>query len=123
MQDFRPGRSCPVSYRYAPADIAHASPLEAETLYVIGGLYGNEPALAEIRKRASRERGAVTLVFNGDFNWFNAGSAEFASVNEEVLRHVALRGNVETEIAGEDAAAGCGCGYPDFVGNAEVERS
>ena len=123
MQDSRPGRGCPVSYRHAPADLARAAELEAETLYVIGGLYGNGPALAEIRARAGRERGAVTLVFNGDFNWFNVDPGGFASINEEVLRHVALRGNVETEIAGDDAAAGCGCSYPDFVGDPEVERS
>ena len=123
MQDSRPGRSCPVSYRYASSDLTRADELEAETLYVIGGLYGNRPALACILERAGRERGAVTLVFNGDFNWFNVDPGGFASVNEEVLRHVALRGNVETEIAGDDAAAGCGCAYPDFVGDAEVERS
>jgi hypothetical protein len=97
--------------------------LEAGTLYVVGGLYGNAPALAEILERVSRERGDVTLVFNGDFNWFNVDAAGFASINGEVLRHTALRGNVETEIASADDAAGCGCGYPDFVGDAEVERS
>jgi hypothetical protein len=40
-----------------------------------------------------------------------------------VLEHVALRGNVETELAAEDGGAGCGCAYPDWVGDAEVERS
>jgi hypothetical protein len=40
-----------------------------------------------------------------------------------VLEHVALRGNVETELAGDDDAAGCGCAYPDWVGDAEVARS
>jgi len=123
MQDSRPGRGCPIAYRYAPADLARAAELEAETLYVIGGLYGNTPALAELLKRAGREPRAVTLVFNGDFNWFNVDAAGFVSVNAEVLRHIALRGNVETELAGNDDAAGCGCGYPDFVGDAEVERS
>lgn len=119
----RPGRVCPLAYRYAPADLARAAVLEADTLYVIGGLYGNGPALAEILERAGRERDNVTLVFNGDFNWFNVDAAGFASINGEVLRHTATRGNVETEIAGDDDAAGCGCGYPDFVGDAEVERS
>jgi hypothetical protein len=123
MHDFHPGRSCPISYRYAPASLARAAELEGETLYVVGGLYGNRQALACILERASRERGAVTLVINGDFNWFNVSPAVFSSVNKEVLRHTALRGNVETEIAGDDAAAGCGCGYPEFVGDAEVERS
>src|SRR6266508_2065568 len=49
--------------------------------------------------------------------------SEFEGVNEAVLRHAALRGNVETEIAGEDSGAGCGCAYPEWVGDAEVERS
>jgi hypothetical protein len=120
---FRPGRSCPLSYRYAPAGLARAPELAAETLYVIGGLYGNRPALEWIEARAAQERGNVTLVFNGDFNWLNVDAAGFGAVNEAVLRHAALRGNVETEIAAEDPAAGCGCGYPDFVGDAEVERS
>jgi hypothetical protein len=119
----QPGRSCPLSYRYAPAGLARAPELAAETLYVIGGLYGNRPALEWLEARAAQERGTVALAFNGDFNWFNADAAGFRSVNEAVLRHTALRGNVETEIAGEDPAAGCGCGYPDFVGDAEVERS
>ena len=118
-----PGRSCPLSYRYAPAVLARAPELAAETLYVAGGLYGNSPALDAIAERAGRERGGVKLVFNGDFNWFNTDAAGFESVNEAVLRHAALRGNVETELAGEDEAAGCGCGYPDSVGDPEVERS
>src|SRR4029077_20623065 len=42
---------------------------------------------------------------------------------ETVLEHLALRGNVETEIAGEDSGAGCGCAYPEWVGDAEVQRS
>lgn len=119
----RPGRSCPLSYRYAPAVLARAPELAAETLYVAGGLYGNGPALDAIAERAGHESGGVQLVFNGDFNWYNTDAAGFESVNEAVLRHTALRGNVETELAGEDDAAGCGCGYPDFVGEAEVERS
>jgi hypothetical protein len=65
----------------------------------------------------------AALVFNGDFNWFNADAGGFERVNAAVLGHAALRGNVETEIAGEDAGDGCGCGYPDWVGDAEVERS
>jgi hypothetical protein len=73
--------------------------------------------------RAARERGPATLVFNGDFHWFDADRGIFEQVNEAVLGHRALRGNVETEIAGEDSGAGCGCAYPDFVGEAEVERS
>ncbi len=63
------------------------------------------------------------IVFNGDFNWFNIDRASFAQINSRVLARTALRGNVETELASDDPAAGCGCGYPDFVGDAEVARS
>ncbi len=117
------GRSCPLSYRYAPTALACAPELSAETLYVIGGLYGNRQALDWIEARAARERDPVVLIFNGDFNWFNIAREHFIEINEIVLKHAALRGNVETELAGDDTAAGCGCGYPDFVNDAEVERS
>jgi len=119
----RPGRSCPVSYHCSPAEFAREPALRAETLYVIGGLYGNRQALDWIEARAARERGEVALVFNGDFHWFDADENIFNKINKIVFSHHALRGNVETEIADEDAGAGCGCGYPDFVGDAEVERS
>jgi len=118
-----PGRTCPLSYRHAPAELARQPVLRVDPLYVIGGLYGNRQALEWIEARAGREHGGAALVFNGDFNWFNVDPASFAAVNEAVLRHVALRGNVETEIAGDDPAAGCGCAYPDRVSDEEVERS
>lgn len=119
----QPGRSCPLSYRYAPAALARDPELFADTLYVIGGLYGNRQALDWVEARAARERGPVVLIFNGDFNWFNIDRENFIEINEMVLTHAALRGNVETELAGDDTAAGCGCGYPDFVSDAEVKRS
>jgi hypothetical protein len=119
----QPGRSCPLHYRYAPSDVASAPELGADALYVVGGLYGNRPALEALLDLAAGEPGPVTLLFNGDFNWFNIDDKAFDSINTEVMRHVALRGNVETEIADEDAAAGCGCAYPDWVADAEVERS
>jgi hypothetical protein len=62
-------------------------------------------------------------VFNGDFHWFDADAGLFASVQRRVAAHVALRGNVETEIAGDDDAAGCGCAYPESVPDDDVERS
>jgi hypothetical protein len=116
-----PGRSCPRHYRYSPAVFSQEAALRAETLYVVGGLYGNELALAAVLDLAREED--ASLVFNGDFNWFNVDAEGFERVNSAVLGHAALRGNVETEIAGEDTGAGCGCGYPDWVGDAEVERS
>jgi len=121
MADTRPGRSCPRHYRYARAVFARAADLKAQSLYVVGGLYGNRFALEAVIAMARREGAA--LVFNGDFNWFNVDPEGFRALNETVLRHPALRGNVETELAGEDAGGGCGCGYPEWVGDAEVERS
>src|SRR5581483_2884916 len=94
--------------------------LRARTLYVVGGLYGNRQALAALCSLAEPD---ATLVFNGDFNWFNVDPAGFPAVNDAVLRHVALRGNVETELASDDERAGCGCAYPESVSDADVERS
>ncbi len=119
----QPGRSCPLHYRYAPRDFARPADFHADTLYVIGGLYGNVPALEAVLALAAAEPAPVTLAFNGDFNWFNIDDAGFRAINSEVLRHHALRGNVETEIADDHSDAGCGCGYPDNVDDAEVARS
>jgi hypothetical protein len=117
------GRSCPTAYRYSPEVFRREAEIEAETLYVVGGLYGNPFALDAILELADRERAGPVIVFNGDFNWFDIDAADFATLNARVLEHVALRGNVETELAGDDESAGCGCGYPEWVGDSEVERS
>jgi hypothetical protein len=96
-----------------------------EVLYVVGGLYGNQAALARVLELFALERGRKCLVFNGDFHWFDADPPVFAQVQQQVLAHQALRGNVETELAlgDDDSAAGCGCAYPDWVGDGVVERS
>ena len=120
---WRPGRSCPLHYRYPPSVFARQADLRADTLYIVGGLYGNRPALDSVLDMMSKERGSTVLVFNGDFNWFNADDASFEAINTAVLSHRALRGNVETELASEDTSSGCGCGYPDSVSEAEVDRS
>ncbi len=117
------GRSCPLSYRYSPAVFKRAPEVHADTVYVIGGLYGNLAALESIFALATQEPVAPSLVFNGDFNWFNCDAAGFEAINRQVLRHVALRGNVETELASDNSEAGCGCAYPDSVSDAEVQRS
>jgi hypothetical protein len=118
-----PGRNCPLSYRYSPDVFRRAPEIEAETLYVIGGLYGNPFALDAIVELAAQESPAPTLVFNGDFNWFDVDQGGFAALNARVLEHTALRGNVETELAGDGEEAGCGCAYPEYVGDADVARS
>jgi hypothetical protein len=119
----RPGRSCPLAYRYAPAAIAAKAPLEVDTLWVAGGLYGNSLALQALVDRFDAEPGAKALVFNGDFHWFDSDPAQFRRVNQTVLGFHALRGNVETEIATPGEGAGCGCAYPQWVGDATVDHS
>jgi hypothetical protein len=118
-----PGRICPTQYRYSPRVFDRKAEIVADTLYVIGGLYGNVEALEAVRSLAARENAPVTLVFNGDFHWFDVAAVDFARVTRKVLEHWALRGNVETEIATEDSGAGCGCAYPLDVSDAEVSRS
>lgn len=119
----RAGRLCPPHYGYSPRVFARAPEIAADTLYVIGGLYGNPYALDAIDAMAATEVVAPTRVFNGDFHWFDAEPALFAEIQRRVLAHVALRGNVETEIAADDDAAGCGCAYPESVPDDDVERS
>jgi len=118
-----PGRACPLRYRYGPQRIAQAPARQTATLYVIGGLYGNLPALDEIEQMARQEAGPVTLCFNGDFNWFNVDDAGFRAVNQRVLRHHAIAGNVEAELSADSDDAGCGCAYPEQVDAAVVDRS
>jgi len=118
-----PGRICPLRYRYGPQAIASAPERQAQTLYVIGGLYGNLQALDAVETMARAEPGPVSLCFNGDFNWFNVDDAGFRELNERVLRHDAILGNVEAELGIASDDAGCGCAYPDTVAAAVVERS
>jgi hypothetical protein len=118
-----PGRGCPLAYRYGAAALAGPASLHVETLYVAGGLYGNACALERLLALYDAERGDKALVFNGDFHWFDVDAEDFRRVTQSVLGHVATRGNVETELAQPAAGAGCGCGYPEWVGDAEVDRS
>ena len=103
------GRICPASYSYSPATFARPPELRAEVLYVVGGLYGNRFALAEIERMAACETAGTQMVFNGDFHWFDADADSFARIDNAVARHTALRGTVETELAGDDESNGCGC--------------
>jgi hypothetical protein len=118
-----PGRSCPLHYLYSPASLARAAELHADTLYVIGGLYGNPLALDALDALLAREGRPASVVFNGDFHWFDRKPELFRDVNERVFKHIAIRGNVETQFSADDDAAGCGCAYPEWVGDEVVERS
>lgn len=121
------GRSCPPGYRYVPASLcSEPSPVTGDVLYIVGGLYGNPLALDEIERLAQaeeREGRRVRLIFNGDFNWFNASDDLFGSINRRVLRHTVTLGNVELELTDPSAGAGCGCAYPGFVDEGVVKRS
>ncbi len=120
------GRVCPLDYLYRPEDPGNAPPADVDTLYVVGGLYGNPFALHEIEKLVAAEQtgaSSVKLVFNGDFNWFNHNGEDFDALNRTVLQHDAVRGNVETEISRTQFGGGCGCGYPASVSNEVVEWS
>jgi hypothetical protein len=118
-----PGRSCPLTYQYQPEALAQPAQLEADTLYVVGGLYGNPAALQALLDRADREpSGPPAIVFNGDFHWLDVDPDDFQAISETVLGHHAIKGNVEAELA-SDADAGCGCAYPDYISDDVVERS
>ena len=122
----RPGRTCPLDYHYQPADIAKEPVLQAEHVYVIGGLYGNVEALRaiEVMRETEAAKGrSVALVFNGDAHWFDIASSDFARVAAAVEAHLACSGNVEVELARPTGSAGCGCAYPDFVDESVVQRS
>lgn len=118
------GRVCPIDYTYSPTVFARAPDVDAETLYVVGGLYGNLAALEAIETLATKESTPPTIVFNGDFHWFDAKPDWFAAIERGVAPHRALRGNVESEVArASDIGAGCGCAYPDSVSGDVVARS
>lgn len=121
------GRSCPLAYRYQPERLCeNAMAVNEDVLYIVGGLYGNPYALDEIEQMAlaeERQGHRVRLVFNGDFNWFNASDELFREINNRVLDHTVSLGNVEYELANPSAGAGCGCAYPPFVDQDVVARS
>jgi hypothetical protein len=127
MLEELPGRTCPLRYRYGAAALARAPEETASILYVVGGLYGNVAALNAIEAMAAEDAARtglqVKLCFNGDFNWFNTDADSFRTINQRVLRHRAIQGNVEAELSSPGDDAGCGCAYPEQVDAGVVERS
>lgn len=120
----QPGRMCPRDYRTDPAGLARQPDILADTLYVVGGLYGNAPALDAIEALAAAEPSPVTVVFNGDAHWFDAQPEVFAGLDARLARYRAIAGNIEFELARDaDAGAGCGCAYPEHVPDDVVARS
>jgi hypothetical protein len=117
--------SCPIEYCYSPNDFKTAPVTEHEAVYVVGGLYGNLQAMHEILRMQEAEGKLgvkVTLVFNGDHNWFDRDAASFSEINQVALESIAIRGNVEAELAAP-TDSGCGCNYPDYVNAEYVARS
>lgn len=122
---FHPGRSCPLSYRYSPESIATIDAVCTDTLYCVGGLYGNPYALHALRALLELERASTRVVFNGDFHWFDATPEAFSEIEAALAsdaRFARTRGNVETELA-SDLDTGCGCSYPSHVDEGVVNRS
>lgn len=119
------GRTCPLSYRHGAAALVDAPSIAADVAWIAGGLYGNPEALRAIEARVAADGAAdrTRLIFNGDFHWFDIDTDDFATIQQRVMAHSALAGNVEAELAAPDAEAGCGCAYPEFVDDATVERS
>lgn len=122
------GRVCPPSYRYNPSTFRRPPDGQANTIFVVGGLYGNLEALHALERLLDREAGAhgnPMVVFNGDFHWFDLDPRRFLAVHEAVMRMgtVVLRGNVETELQSVSSSAGCGCAYPADVSDAVVNCS
>jgi hypothetical protein len=117
-----PGRTCPLSYQYSPTIFSQQPVHECETLYVVGGLYGNSLALTSIEALVALEPQAQ-VVFNGDYHWFDAQPNWFADIDRRVRVFTRLRGNVETELVNQSDNLGCGCAYPSDVSQATVERS
>lgn len=119
----RAGRDCPLDYRLAADTFVGAPLFDCDSLYVVGGLYGNRQALAALQRRLAAEP-AARVVFNGDAHWFDRDPAIFQQIEQGLDGHLALRGNVETELGrAADSGAGCGCAYPARVAEAVVERS
>jgi len=90
--------ACPIAYRTTPSSIGATPPTPtASVCYIIGGLYGNKHALDEIERMAALETTPPTLIFNGDFNFFNVDSKEFTAFNERILnpQHLHTTGNIE----------------------------
>lgn len=118
-----PGRGCPLSYRYDAGVLSGAAALQADTLWVAGGLYGNSFALETLLALYADEPGAKALVFNGDFHWFDVQPSSFSEVQSCIENFLATRGNVESELAAPEDGGGCGCGYPGWVDDETVRRS
>ena len=118
------GRSCPLAYRYQPEALAQPAQLEADTLYVVGGLYGNPAALAG-RARAGRAGARRPGHDRVQRRLPLAGRRPRGLPGDQrdgpgPPRHQGQRRG-RARLRGRDA--GCGCAYPDYVDDDVVDRS
>jgi len=126
--------SCSLAYRLGAARFRRCPTVSAHTVFAVGGLYGNPSALAAVLERAAAEPGSL-VVFNGDFNFFNAEPRWWSEINSIIragvhtgagggrVRLLATQGNVEAEASDPASAGGCGCDYPSYVSEGIVSRS
>lgn len=118
------GRVCPIDYRLDERLFSADPAFACDTLFVVGGLYGNPYALDAVDELASAEPGTVRVVLNGDVHWFDKTAENFEALERKAVRHTLLVGNVEAELRREtDIGVGCGCSYPDCTSDADVSRS
>lgn len=118
-----PGRTCPIDYNLNGEIFDQFDKdIMADTIYVVGGLYGNKEALDEILKMA-KEESNLRIVFNGDAHWFDVNLEDFSYIENAIKNYDAIIGNVEAELISDRSEAGCGCSYPDSVDDGVVDRS
>lgn len=122
------GRVCPADYRLSDEIFRGKPEVSCDTLYVVGGLYGNQEALKALKERVEKEKDAsgkkIKVVFNGDMHWFDKDAADFTKVEELTDQWIKMIGNVEAELRRpDDIGVGCGCAYPACVSQDSVDRS
>lgn len=117
------GRNCSLDYILEKNWQNKVEVVNYDTIYVVGGLYGNYEALLEIKKMASLEKTAPLIVFNGDVHWFDVLEEDFLKVENLIRDDIKLLGNVEYELIKQNSDLGCGCNYPEDVDDGVVERS
>ena len=118
------GRVCPIDYHIKSDAFAGKPELKCQTLYVVGGLYGNPFALDAVEKLVAAEPEETLVVLNGDTHWFDKTAENFASLEERMKRYIPLVGNVEAALRRQvDVGVGCGCAYPECTADDSVSRS
>lgn len=95
-----------------------------DTLYCVGGLYGNIEAMKTVVGMVGEEKGDVLVVLNGDYHWFDGELGSFLEIERLVAPYVPMNGNVELELSRAEACGvGCGCSYPTSMSDNFVNRS